>query len=63
MESSPLNLAELSQQLDLLWILVATVLVFSMQSGFTLLEAGMIRAKNSYNVAIKTCQKTWRTLP
>lgn len=53
MESSPLNLAELSQQLDLLWILVATVLVFSMQSGFTLLEAGMIRAKNSYNVAIK----------
>ncbi len=39
--------------LDLLWVLIAAGLVFFMQAGFTMLESGMIRAKNSYNVAIK----------
>jgi len=39
--------------LDLLWVLMAAALVFFMQAGFTLLESGLVRAKNSYNVAIK----------
>ncbi|GAB2197243.1 hypothetical protein MAH4_11230 [Sessilibacter sp. MAH4] len=39
--------------LDLLWILTAAILVMFMQAGFTMLESGLVRAKNSYNVAIK----------
>lgn len=39
--------------LDALWVILAAALVFLMQAGFTVLEAGCIRAKNSYNVAIK----------
>ena len=45
--------AEVTVNLDLLWIIVATGFVFFMQAGFTMLESGMIRAKNSYNVAVK----------
>ncbi len=41
------------QNLNLLWILIAAGLVMFMQAGFTLLESGLVRAKNSYNVAIK----------
>jgi len=41
------------QNLDLIWILLSAGLVMFMQAGFTLLESGLIRAKNSYNVAIK----------
>lgn len=37
----------------LVWVLVASGLVFSMQLGFCLLEVGFVRAKNSINVAIK----------
>ena len=39
--------------LDLVWILTASALVFFMQAGFAALETGMIRAKNSLNVAAK----------
>ncbi len=39
--------------LNAVWLTVATALVFSMQGGFLLLEAGMVRAKNSINVAQK----------
>ena len=39
--------------LDLLWVLVATALVFLMQAGFMCLETGFVRAKNSINVAVK----------
>jgi Amt family ammonium transporter len=39
--------------LDYVWIVVAAMLVFFMQAGFTALEAGLIRSKNSINVAIK----------
>ena len=38
---------------DILWVLVATALVFVMQAGFLCLEAGLTRRKNSINVAIK----------
>ena len=44
---------ELTIRLDVVWLVLAAALVFFMQAGFTLLETGMIRAKNSYNVAIK----------
>lgn len=39
--------------LDYVWIFLASLLVFLMQAGFTALEAGMTRAKNSINVAMK----------
>lgn len=39
--------------LDLIWIILCAGLVMFMQAGFTMLESGLIRAKNSYNVAIK----------
>ncbi|MFL2653507.1 MAG: ammonium transporter [Dehalococcoidia bacterium] len=39
--------------LDIVWTLFATVLVFLMQAGFALLEAGATRAKNSINIIMK----------
>ncbi len=36
-----------------IWLLICTVLVLAMQAGFTCLETGLVRAKNSINVAIK----------
>ena len=35
------------------WLLTCTALVFLMQAGFCCLETGLVRAKNSINVAIK----------
>ncbi|MDR6819157.1 Amt family ammonium transporter [Neorhizobium sp. 2083] len=40
-------------RLDMTWVLVAAGLVMLMQVGFLLLEAGMVRSKNSINVAQK----------
>ncbi len=39
--------------LSTLWVLLAAILVFFMQAGFGLLEAGLIRAKNAGNVLMK----------
>ncbi len=41
------------QPTDVLWVLVCTALVFSMQGGFLFVEAGLVRAKNYINVAVK----------
>ena len=39
--------------MDILWILCAAMLVFVMQAGFLCLESGLVRSKNSINVAAK----------
>lgn len=39
--------------LSMFWILIAAFLVFIMQAGFAMLETGLVRAKNSVNIAIK----------
>lgn len=39
--------------LDLMWIIVAGILVFFMQSGFALVETGFTRAKNAGNILMK----------
>lgn len=39
--------------MDSLWLLVSAFLVFLMQAGFLCLESGMVRSKNSINVAAK----------
>ena len=38
---------------DTLWVLMAAFLVFLMQAGFGMLEAGLIRAKNTANILMK----------
>ncbi|MHC4941197.1 MAG: ammonium transporter, partial [Planctomycetota bacterium] len=39
--------------LDTLWVLLAAALVFFMQAGFGMVEAGLIRTKNAANVLMK----------
>lgn len=39
--------------LDIIWILIAAAMVMLMQAGFTALESGLTRAKNTINVAMK----------
>ncbi|MEQ8351206.1 MAG: ammonium transporter [Leptospiraceae bacterium] len=38
---------------DILWVIIASALVLFMQAGFLMLETGMVRAKNTINVAFK----------
>ncbi|MCF3640068.1 ammonium transporter [Rhizobium sp. TRM95111] len=51
--AAELTLADVKLNLDLVWMMVAAGLVMLMQVGFLLLEAGMVRSKNSINVAQK----------
>lgn len=44
---------DLQYGLNTLWVLVAGILVFFMQAGFALLEAGMSRQKNTVNILFK----------
>jgi Amt family ammonium transporter len=39
--------------MNIVWVLFATVLVFLMQAGFAMLEAGATRAKNAANIIMK----------
>lgn len=43
----------LSMSLDGLWVLIAAALVFFMQAGFALVEAGFTRQKNTVNILTK----------
>ena len=52
MEDS-MNLLQLAKDIDALWVLLATVLVFFMQAGFALVESGFTRQKNSANIIMK----------
>ena len=38
---------------DMAWLILCGILVMLMQAGFACLESGLVRAKNSINVAIK----------
>lgn len=38
---------------DTLWVLIAAFLVFLMQAGFGMLEAGLVRAKNTCSILMK----------
>ena len=42
-----------AESIDVAWLLLCAVLVLLMQAGFTALESGLVRSKNSVNVAIK----------
>ncbi|MDD5081270.1 MAG: ammonium transporter [Candidatus Omnitrophica bacterium] len=47
------NLADLTVGLDTMWVLIAAFLVFFMQAGFGMVEAGFIRSKNTCNILTK----------
>jgi len=47
------NLDQLKQGLDTVWVLLGAFLVFFMQAGFGMVEAGFIRAKNTCNILTK----------
>nr|WP_238613432.1 ammonium transporter [Candidatus Oscillochloris fontis] len=44
---------ELAIALDTMWLLIAASLVFFMQAGFALIEAGMTRSKSTVNILMK----------
>lgn len=48
-----IDIEQLQTNLNYLWVLVASALVFIMQAGFMCVESGLATAKNSINVAIK----------
>jgi len=52
-ESNAEAIAAVQSNADYLWTLIAAVLVFLMQTGFALVEAGMTRAKNAVNICMK----------
>ena len=45
--------AELTRSLNSTWVLLCAFLVFFMQAGFALVEAGLTRAKNATNIMMK----------
>lgn len=52
-ESVAKQVASNGTDLDTVWVLVAAFLVFWMQAGFALVEAGLTRAKNTVNICMK----------
>jgi Amt family ammonium transporter len=47
------NEASVKQGLDVVWVLACGFLVFFMQAGFAMVEAGFVRAKNTCNILTK----------
>ncbi len=47
------DIGALSVALDTVWVMIAACLVMFMQAGFCLVEAGLTRAKNVVNIAMK----------
>ncbi len=52
-EETPMTADDVQNNLNIVWTLVAAFLVFFMQAGFALVEAGLTRAKNVVNILMK----------
>merc|ERR1719310_1737503 len=52
-ESFKATKADYDESLDTIWMLLASLLVFFMHAGFSLLEAGCVRFKNAQNILAK----------
>ncbi|MDD3108244.1 MAG: ammonium transporter [Alistipes sp.] len=48
-----LSIADVATSLDTVWVLLAAMLVFIMQLGFSTVEAGFARTKNTANILMK----------
>jgi Amt family ammonium transporter len=48
-----MDISTIASGLNTVWVLLAAALVFFMEAGFAMLEAGFIRAKNSLNIIMK----------
>jgi Amt family ammonium transporter len=48
-----MELSSLSMGLNTAWVLITGSLVFFMQAGFALVEAGFTRSKNTTNILFK----------
>ncbi len=48
-----IDLSDITKGLDTVWVLIGAFLVFFMQAGFGMVEAGFIRAKNTCNILTK----------
>ncbi len=47
------NIKELTSAIDTVWVALCAALIFQMEGGFALLEAGFIRSKNSISIIAK----------
>ena len=47
------DLLSIASSLDTLWVLLGAMLVFIMQAGFAMVEAGFARTKNTANILMK----------
>lgn len=47
------DIATISYAINTMWVLIAAFLVFLMQAGFGMVEAGLTRAKNTVNILMK----------
>ena len=52
-ETDEEKIADLVAAIDTAWLLIAAFLVFIMQAGFAMLEAGFVRSKNTANILMK----------
>ena len=50
---APVQAADIVNPINTIWVLIAAFLVFGMQVGFTMLEAGFCRAKETVNVLME----------
>lgn len=48
-----MEMSELVYSMNTMWVLIAAFLVFFMQAGFALVEAGFTQAKNAVNILMK----------
>jgi Amt family ammonium transporter len=52
-EAAATSIGELAASIDTVWVLLAAMLVFIMQLGFSMVEAGFSRSKNTANILMK----------
>ena len=52
-EEAPATADMVQTNLNIVWTLIAGILVFTMQAGFALVETGFTRAKNAANIMMK----------
>ncbi len=47
------EIASVAKDLNIMWTLIAAMLIFWMQAGFAMVEAGLCRSKNTCNILMK----------